>query len=154
MTIRFFSILFIGLLFSACGSNSKNETHVQQSVKAEVVFDIPSLIGKNIDEIRKSIGKPVDKEIEPSALQMKTKGFNYWDNSFKKDGYTLQITYDPHTRKVNDFFISNNNAVDNTDTLRAIVNVNSNDTLYKLEDVKLIKDPSQFTGTLITPTQN
>lgn len=60
----------------------------------KAIFDVPSLMGRNIEEIRKELGTPIDKEIEPSNLQKKMK-VNFLDNTFEKAGNTLLITFNP-----------------------------------------------------------
>lgn len=60
----------------------------------KAIFDVPSLMGKNIEEIRKELGTPIDKEIEPSNLQKKMK-VDFWDNAYEKEGNTLLITFNP-----------------------------------------------------------
>src|SRR3989344_2325622 len=57
-------------------------------------FDIPSLLGKNIDE--------------PTAEQLKL-GAGEWDNSYKKGDQELLVTFNPTTRKIVDFFLSGDN---------------------------------------------
>jgi hypothetical protein len=109
-------------------------------------FDIPSLIGKNIDEIRQIFGSPVDTLTEPSAEQLKL-GTDQWDNTFKKDDKELLVTFNPVTRTIVDFFISG----DNKDKLILVGNLKNSDTKYVIEPVKMLKDPSQITGIKITP---
>ena len=60
----------------------------------KAIFYVPSLMGKNLEEIRKELGTPIDKEIEPSNLQKKMK-VDFWDNTFEKAGNTLLITFNP-----------------------------------------------------------
>lgn len=67
------------------------------------VFDIPSLLGKNVDQIKATLGSPLDDN-EPTAQQLEF-GAEEWQKEFKKSGYTLLVTYNPRTRVVLDFFM-------------------------------------------------
>jgi len=98
------------------------------------------------------LGKPTDTDKEPSKLQMKTEGFNEWDNSFEKGGYTLIVTFNPHSRNVIDFFITNEDG-DFTDPslLNKICKVVEGSSDYTLQPVKEIKDPTRYTGLKIIP---
>ena len=150
---RFILIISLVVGFTSCSDNkSTPDKDVQKEVPVSLSFDVPSLVKKNIDQIRKVLGTPTDKELEPSKLQMSTKGFDIWDNVFEKDGYTLQITYNPHTRKIIDFFISNDNgSFDDVSILKKVSNVVDGSTDYTLEPVKQIKDNSKYTGLKIIP---
>lgn len=50
-----FFLLVIGTVFSC-----------KEQKPPQVTFDVPALIGKNIDEVRKVLGKPLYDQIEPS----------------------------------------------------------------------------------------
>lgn len=119
----------------------------------KLIFDIPSLLGKNIDELKKTLGAPKDGS-EPTALQLQM-GVGEWDNSWEKDGETLLITYDPKSRKVIDFFILGVGSINSTtdkEHLLTVGGLKTGQQSYKVDFVKAIKDPSQFTGVKVTPT--
>ena len=143
-----YSLAVLFLLIS-CETTTKNTPQID----VKMVFDVPSLIGKNIDEIRQVIGMPSDGEqIEPTKQQMKM-SFEYWDNSFEKDGKTLLITFNPQNRKVKEFFISTNDpsgATEDYSDLLLICNVTKNSPEYRVEPVPSISNNKQFTGIIIT----
>lgn len=153
MIKKIFTIIAI-IFFASCDSSISpqvNKNPVRTDIK--VVFDVPALIGKDIDQIRKVLGKPSDKEIEPSKLQKKN-NFNTWDNSFEKDGKTLLVTYNPKNRKVTDFFINSDDpsgASENYADLLIICNVTRNYAKYSIEPVHENIDPSRYTGIKIVP---
>lgn len=119
---------------------------------AQIVFDVSSLIGKNIDEVKQVLGQPTDGEyIEPNESQKSLSGFTEWDNTFKKNDEELLITFDYKTRKIKDFFISATNQDKNR--LLQIGNLKDNSSDYKIEYVKALKDPSKITGVIITPNK-
>ena len=146
-----FQLIAATTLLISCGSSSSTEpttttTITKTDIKA--VYDVPSLIGKNIDEIRKVLGKPSDKEIEPTKLQMKMK-FDSWDNSFEKDGRTLLVTFNPQNRQVVDFFIETTDPIGSTSDyseLLKICNVTNDNPKYSIEPVPTIKDNTKYTG--------
>mgnify|MGYP001591345051 FL=1 len=110
-------------------------------------FDMPSLLGKNIDEVRLVLGAPLNKDLtEPTAEQLKL-GVEEWDNSYKKDGQELLVTFNPSTRKIVDFFLSG----DNKAKLIEAGNLKENDSNYTIEQVKQLKNPSAITGIKIIP---
>lgn len=125
-------------------STTSEKQNTEQQV--EVAFDVPTLLGKNIDQIRVVLGTPTDSQIEPSGAQS---DFDTWDNTFKKGNYELLATYNPKTRVVEDLFYSTDDPSGQTkDKSRLLkqVNVQEGSNSYKIEFVKTIKDPSYFTG--------
>ena len=142
-------LIVVSMLWTSCGSNSAEPASTNnQKATIKVIFDVSSLIGKNIDEIRKILGKPSDKEIEPTKLQMKMK-FDSWDNSFEKDRHSLLVTFNPQNRQVVDFFIGTTEpsgcTSDYSDLLQ-ICNVTNENSKYSIEPVPTIKDNTKFTG--------
>ncbi|MDD3284377.1 MAG: hypothetical protein PHZ07_02170 [Patescibacteria group bacterium] len=114
-------------------------------------FDVPSLIGKNIDEIKIILGEPYN-DSEPTELQLET-GIDEWSKTFRKNNFDLLVTYNPKTKTVIDFFIPTNDssgATNNTDSLLIVGNLKKNSLDYKVENVKAIKDPNIFTGIIVT----
>jgi len=137
-------LFLIAILIQSCNNNGGNESDKK---KLDILFDIPTLDGKNIDEIVKVWGIPSSNS-EPTKLQLKN-GNNEWDKTFKKDGYELLITYNPKTRDVIDFFIgtkdSSGKTNDYTDLLQ-VTNVTENSKTIIIEPIKTIQDPDFFTG--------
>lgn len=116
-----------------------------------IAFDVPALMEKNIDQIREIVGKPTDAAIEPTKLQLDVKGADAeWDNTFEKDGFTCFVTYNVRTRKVVDFFIVDPGD-QNKPRIMAAGNLKPNDPAYTLKFVEMRKDPSKYTGVMITP---
>lgn len=104
------------------------------------VFDIPSLLGKDIDGVKKALGT-LSSDTEPTKQQL-SMGITEWEKSYDKDGKSLLITYDAKTRKVKDYFISGTEKND----LLTIGGVREEETNYTVKFVKSIKDPSTITG--------
>jgi hypothetical protein len=115
------------------------------------VFDIPSLLGKNIEELRQTLGEPVDKQKDLTPQQLSLGGAVWW-NEWDKDGYHLTAEFDANTRKVKNLFIDFKEGQDrkNPDLLLPVGNLNKKSTSYKIDPVKEIKNPGYYTGITIT----
>jgi hypothetical protein len=158
--IGFVVLVILGAIGSA---NTKNRsTSASPTPTAQVqaspspqpdqfVFDVPALLTMNIDQVRETLGKPVDKDIEPSSQQLKL-GATEWYNEFDKDGRQLTVTYDPKTRATKDFFISASDAESSKadkQSLLGVGHLKENDANYSVDFVKVINDPKKITGVKI-----
>ena len=115
------------------------------------IFDVPSLIGKNIDEIRTILGEPIDGELtEPNQQQIEL-GMTQWDNIFNKNEYQLQISFNATSRKVIDFFVNPLSGYVDQNKLMEISNTKENASNYTIKAVKELKNPNNITGITITP---
>ena len=82
--------LLLLILLNSCVRTLDEET--------KVVFNIPSLIGKNIDEILKQLGEPDERlHIDPND------SVAYYQ--FTRESWLLSVKYNPKSRKVIDFSI-------------------------------------------------
>jgi hypothetical protein len=158
IVITILVILFLAIVFSdntkTSTTSKKENIAIDNKTEKEhqIVFDVPSLLNKNIDEIRKDLGQPIDKEmLEPTKVQMDM-NFEEWDNNFEKNGYSLLVTFNPQTRKVIDFFLSTTTSekIDNIDKILMIGNLESNSSDYKLKTIIALKS-KEITGIKITP---
>jgi len=153
----FLLIIFLGVVGKNAPSeqsNSQTEVKEQKEAKLAFVFDVPSLVGKNVDEIKKDLNSYKKKTSEPTSDQIKL-GVKEWEVEFEKDGKSLLVTYDIATKKVKDFFVSSDDPSGKTkdkNHLLELGNLKENDSRYKVEFVKTLKDPSFFTGVKVSPT--
>lgn len=141
-------ILFFILLIIIIPSSPKKDTPAQVTGQ-KVIFDVPSLIDKNIDEIVGILGAPKNNDT-PKAGQLL--GNKEWDMTFEKEGFQLLVTYNYDTKVVKDFFVGGNDETyENKDTKRMmqITNTKDNSSQYEISFVKANTDPSRFTGILI-----
>jgi hypothetical protein len=132
--------------------NTNSAVTATEEAQEPMVFDLEALYGKNIDEIRTTLGEPIDTQLDPTSLQTEV-GISEWNNTFEKDEYTLLVTYDNNTRKVIDFFIPTNDpsgATKDVGILKAVGNVNDT-TQYTVEPIHALTDPSSYTGLKVTP---
>lgn len=148
----FIGVIGFVIIFSALTPSSPKTTTVTEPKVTEqkVVFDVPSLFNKNIDEVKQALGTP-ENYPEPTAEQIKL-GTKTWEKTFKKEGFELLVTYNISDKKVTDFFVSATdeiyNKADKTRMLR-LTNTQENNSTYSVEFVKAMKDPNKFTGILI-----
>lgn len=147
-----FVIIIIAAIADGPTEPRATDTQVANTI-AEPVFDVPALMGKNIDEITKALGKPTGDD-EPTAQQLAL-GTKTWWKIYDKDNRELIVTYNPQTRAVSDFFISTKSDTERSqkdmDNLLAVGNVKQDIPDYSIEYVKEIKNPGKFTGIKITP---
>jgi hypothetical protein len=148
-------VLSIALLASGCGITTTQQPATNQQAQVRTpAFDVPTLIGKNIDEIRTVLGTP-QQDTEPTTQQLSA-GVKEWEKQYTKDGKGLLVTYNVATKQVVDFFIT----TDQTDSegltkdkqaLLDIGNLKEGDATYIIEFVKALKNQSAYTGVKATP---
>ncbi len=109
------NFLYIVLLFCASCKEQK---------PPQVTFDIPSLIGKNIDQVRKVLGRSEDTSPDPSRPSVKG-----YTNHYHKNGQHLLIHFDPHTRKITRFYIHLYVPYDNLEDVMKVGNLDSIETM-------------------------
>jgi hypothetical protein len=133
-------------------TTTQSESHLQGAhprMEIKVLFDIPSLLGKSINEIRSILGEPADNQKEPTDLQLQT-GFDEWSNVFVHQSQSqeeLLVTFDPRTRVVKDFFIGGNDR----NLLVQQANLSEENSAYRIEIVKAFGTPTEITGIKIVP---
>src|SRR3989338_10372203 len=114
--IGFVVLIAISFLASlGSKSPSSNQTISQQTPETkptakptqpmQFTYDVPSLVGKNVDEIKTILLPYKNKTLEPTAQQIAL-GAKEWDMEFTKDGKDLLVTYNINSRQIVDFFIS------------------------------------------------
>lgn len=149
--VIFFVLLASTLDTTKTSYNTPQTTETSTPKSVQYVFDIPTLLGKDVDRVKNALGEPLGKE--PSQQQLSL-GIKEWSLTFKNNNQELLVTYNPNTRKVIDFFISTDDPSGKTKDklhLLEIGNLIENDSRYKIEFVKTITDSSSFTGVKIIP---
>jgi len=137
--------LVVFLIFKGAADSGKAAKVSENQSKTEVktVFDVPVLVGKNVDEIIAIIGQPKENSL-PTDEQSKLT--SEWSIEFGKDGQTLLVEYNLKTKVVKDLFISGENKED----LLKIGNLKENADAYALNFVKQQTDSTKITGVTIT----
>ena len=118
----------------------------RKETSKKIAFDVPTLIDKNVDEIKTILGKATS-DTEPTKVQLDAE-ITEWDKTFEKDGYELLVTYDAKTRKVVDLFISNNDAAkkNDYDDLLQATNLVDEPSSLNIEKVNPISNPDELNG--------
>lgn len=149
VVIVFFSLIIVSIALTPVPPKTATEKEVKVEIEQKIVFDVPALFNKNIDEVKSVLGTPKN-DTELTELQMK--GSDEWSKEFEKEGYTLTVTYRAKSRLVTDFFVSATDKIyesGNKTKMLKLTNTQENNKAYSVEFVKAIKDPSKFTGILI-----
>ena len=140
-------IFLLGIIIANySGSSSSNSTNVEQ------IFNVPTLIELNIDSIRKVLGNPNTsvETIEPSKKELKS-GINEWTNYFDKNGYELQVRFNPKTRNVRNLFMmardKSNHDIDYEKILK-ICNLQEDNKNFTVEKNKL--NDGVLSGIIVT----
>ncbi|RIY10463.1 hypothetical protein D0T11_09680 [Hymenobacter rubripertinctus] len=72
--------------------------------------DLPDLMGRNIDQVRRKLGAPRESKeqaigLEPTAEQMQSTKGQDWINTFEQNGLTIVATFNARSRKVRDLVV-------------------------------------------------
>jgi len=144
-----FGLIIISIII-ASGSDSKPKeiTSIPASNVQNYVFDIPSLIGKNLSEIKIILGTS-ETSIEPTQFQIDN-GVDIWEKVWKKNGYSVMATYNIKTKEIIDLFLSSDNIFTNTTDILKTGNLSLDNSKYSVEFVKsLNKNIPGYTGAII-----
>lgn len=97
---------------------------------SKVVFDIPALAEKNIDEVRLILGKPDDEQLEP-----KDKSTKSWSNIYHKDGFRFSISFDPASRAISQYriVIDGKGSYESLEEILRIGNLGDSTPIYTIE---------------------
>jgi hypothetical protein len=117
-----------------------------------MAFDIPKLVGKSIKQVSTILG-PAAHTFVPTELQQGM-GVVEADKTFDNAGVSLTVTYNAQTGIVKDYFLETpdpSGATANTVSLLKSGNLESTSDNYTIKFVPTIKDPSVYTGVVVTP---
>lgn len=92
----------------------------------QVTFDIPALIGKNIDEVRKVLGKPyspIVNRIEPSDPKEE-----YFSNDYDKNGVYISFYFNTKSRRISQITLISPEEYDKLEDVMKIGNLTSKET--------------------------
>ena len=110
------------------------------------VFDVPSLLGKTISEIEKILGPTPTVTKEGETLSRKV---------WKRDGYTLTITYSPPSGFVSGFTLDTEEARkdEKRDNFLKIGNLKEGDERYQISFIEAEDKVFYFTGARVDVPQ-
>lgn len=130
-----FVILFIVGVFII---NQKNVSH-----DIPFTYNIPALIGKNIDQVRSKLGTYIGNTPEPPSNQSEPGGTK-WHSIYMENKHALIVNFNAFTRKVISFVLDG----DNKEKTLEVGNLSENDAKYKVEQ---LNDEAGMLGIKITP---
>lgn len=112
-------------------------------------YDVPALVGKNVDEVKMVLGAPEDdkEQVWPNGDDKNSKE---WD----KDNKLLLVTFSKNTRKISDFFIGCDDpsgACSHRNDLMHIGNIKDGDPRYTFEFVQAGNKKGYYTGVIVKP---
>jgi hypothetical protein len=103
-------LIVIGSIVSSSIDEARQkveESNIEQTTsqqEIQKVFDVPSLIGKNLSELETILGVPNYNDAPP-ATYVKMSDIRTWEKTWNKDGYSLMVTYNIDTNKVIELFL-------------------------------------------------
>lgn len=116
---------------------------------ARVAFDIPALIGRNIDQVAAALGNGDGNNEREMASQGEDAATWSWTNS---DGHGLMAVYRISTRRVTSFLLDSPvGPTQDTDYLYALGNLQRLATSYSSLPIPAADEPGYFTGVKVTP---
>lgn len=146
-------------------SQKAQENTVTESIDVSTVFDVPSLVGKDIVGLTEELGTP-NKNTEPTGTYKELSDVRTWEKIWEKDGYSLMATYDIDTKKVIDLFLGSDSDASliifrNTNNILKVGNLVTDSPDYSIEFVKLkailgssgAGTPQGYTGAIIRQTK-
>ncbi|HXK36732.1 MAG TPA: hypothetical protein VJ553_04080 [Candidatus Paceibacterota bacterium] len=146
------ALLVFAFLVVIAALPGEKDKEVEGSTDATpMAFDVPSLIGKNLANLRSTLGVP-DQDTEPTEAQVQA-GIETWEKSWKKDGYVLMATYDVKTKAIVDLFLGADSDAANaefrdTKNILRVGNLSTDAGQYSIEFVKA-RNTSGYTGAII-----
>ena len=122
---------------------AKKLAKAEARAKAKVAYDVPSLIGKKIEQVRATLGPLEDEGIDDEDYGKKS-----WSN--KKGG--LLVYYDISTRETTEFFVSAQNSEPlPKDKLLQMGNLRENDPRYSIKFAMSPGDSTKWMGVVVKP---
>jgi len=116
---------------------------ISQKKDIPFTYDIPALIGKNIDQADKELPMAIGNTPEPPNNQSE-QGGTKWHRIYMKDKHALIVDFNALTRKVISFVLDGNNK----EKTLEVGNLSENDSKYKVEQ---LNDEVGMLGIKITP---
>lgn len=149
------AVLLLSSLAACTGSQTASEADTPATGRAEAVapggLNLPLLVGRNIDQVRRNLGAPRETKdqkigLEPTAEQMKATKGEDWVNTFEKNGTTIVATYNARTRKVNNLVVLGSDE----DELMRRANLSLTDASYTVQPIADPKNPGSTVGLRVT----
>ncbi|MDR0788512.1 MAG: hypothetical protein LBG44_11725 [Gemmatimonadota bacterium] len=148
--VTIITVLYLALPACSDGGDRGGAGSAFPEQSVEVVapaFDIPSFLGKSIDEVRAVLGTPREATaMDPTPEQIEM-GRTVWSNVFENDGQDLMIVFNAVTRETVEFFLDGNNA----GVLSQRGNLSTQSPAYRIEPVTVRGDTANIVGIKVVP---
>ncbi len=158
--------LFAFALFATRGIDDKtamvapdpyvsSTTSVPSNPVSAPIYDIPSLIGLDLNGVQRVLGSSPPKGLTEEIKHNMIYSQHYdWDCEWDKGGFTLDVNYDTRTNQVIDFFLTEDTGsglTNGTSRLISAGNLANTSSHYKLEFVAATGHPDEYTGVVVKP---
>lgn len=135
MNIRLIFLLLFCCCVSGCGGRDRGP-----------VFDVPSLLGKNIDQVTTALGPPTS-EVKDGAAPQRT---------WTKDGVTLTATWKPSSKRVTEWSLlarEDKDALSEEQKAKLLVagQLPESDARYSVDWIEAKERPLFYVGARISP---
>jgi hypothetical protein len=131
-------ILLGGLLLGGCTGSGEPMLPV---------FDVPSLVGSNADQVILVEGPP-DSPTTPSQANIQA-GIKEWNYEYKRGRVSLVVTYHLSDKSIRSFFVTTEDrrgATSDKARLLALGRLKIGDPRYRVEFVPVPGHPGEYTG--------
>lgn len=120
--------------------------------KINIVFDIPNLIGKDINTISKLLGSDF---VITTGTETNGKTLPEWNGILRKEGYTLYIIIDSKSKKITLFqILLDKRFLENAKDMLTIGNLDSTSKAYTFDLERLPELNYKFNSVTIYPKNN
>ena len=153
-------LLGVGIAISSSAKDAKEKSQFAtalEQTKETQVFDIPKVVSViTEDELKKPEYAPflgtLESENKATKADLETDPNATSDITFEKNGKELLVEYDPETKTILDYFVGDTNGgTKDIAGLYKIAGVAKDSTAYTVKENVSLKDPTIYTGILITP---
>ncbi|MET4108518.1 hypothetical protein ABIB60_003892 [Hymenobacter sp. UYP22] len=134
---RLLLCLTIGLLTSSCGSKSDS---VKQAAETAPVFNVPDLLGLDIDRVESKLGRPKWDSVAAHDASESVR-------LFRRDTLLLRVGYSARTRRVYSYLIQSAHAqTHDYRPLLRLANLTGNEPVLVVVPVPSKNNSAEYTG--------
>lgn len=138
------------LLAAAAGCTAADRLPSSGAAATPAVFDVPALVGKDIDAVRAQLLGPARAGRDYQSARPGAPA--EWVKSFRRDTTTLVVSYNADTRQVHDFFVKTaSGAAADYRPLLALAGVPADTRQLRVEPVRTVADRRRFAGVRLVP---
>lgn len=141
--LSFFGLIILIFLFISSNSDSPTPEPAPVTSNLSMVFDVPSLVEKDLTELRATLGTPSwDKEPGETWIKF-SEGERTWEKTWEKSGYNFTVSYNYDTKEITEFLLDG--MFNTTADIIKVGNLSTQSDQYSVEFIK-IKYPANTPG--------